>query len=228
MVKQSSRSVEARYVGHSDSNSLTLRLPCRFKSGQSNRAHFVKSNFSLSSHLFHFTLSIQVFLFVCFYTIVQGEACQSFTGIQLFSENCLASCGSCLHTWPPAVSAGLERVNSPLEVLRFPASCLYPQLFVLSLLSRPLSCPEPHSGLDLPHTDNHTLSAPTVAKKCCLLLHQCGDGDALRYVDVLQPQERKKCSILLCAIFLQIFLPVPMMHSSIFCRHKVSFSFREY
>lgn len=86
-----------------------------------------------------------------------------------FSRSCAApmvrstkeSDGGCLFTWPPAASAGLERVNSSSEVLRFPASCLYPQLFVLSPLSCPLSpVPEPHSGLTLlrlPHTDTRTL-----------------------------------------------------------------------
>lgn len=72
--------------------------------------------------------------------------------------NCSESDGVCLYTWPPAASAGPERVNSPSEVLKFLASCLYPQLFALSPLPCPLSpvaCPEPHTGLTLlclPHT----------------------------------------------------------------------------
>lgn len=68
----------------------------------------------------------------------QVKASWSVTEIQSFSsgpsgENCVESDGVWLYTCPSAASAGPERVNSPSEVLRFPASCLYPRLFVLSL-----------------------------------------------------------------------------------------------
>lgn len=42
-----------------------------------------------------------------------------------------------LSTCSPVASAGVERVNGPSEELRFPSSCLNPQLFVPPPLSRP-------------------------------------------------------------------------------------------
>lgn len=104
---------------------------------------------------------------VDFLTTARDEETPVLSAAQLFSgEKRSASDGGCLYTWPPAASAGRERVNSPSELLRFPASCLYSQLSVLSPPPPPpILSPVPYLTqvcLCLAcHTQTHTTTATT-------------------------------------------------------------------
>ncbi len=120
------------------------------------------------------------FLFFFFFCFLQQHKVKHLGLLQEFSSSCTALA---VRTPKSQMAAVLTRalllpqlarkgLIPPSEVLRFPASCLYPQLFVLSPLSCPLSRTSHRSDSASPAAHRRTHSATAVAVKCYSLPHR--------------------------------------------------------